>query len=80
MICLMEDHSTNISVKLLSKYLQLDSNNFHVSHCSMESLSFHSYKVSNGNKQNALFVKTNVRNNSAKFQLYPDTASEELIF
>ena len=26
MICLVEEHSTNISVKLLSKYLQWDSN------------------------------------------------------
>ena len=35
--------------------------------------------LSNGNK-NSIFAEANVSNNSAKFQLYPPTASEELIF
>ena len=73
--CLVEDYSRNISVKLLSKYLQWDGNKSPFSlfpYKSMETLSCHSNQnawataIKNNN-----FVEAIVRNNSAKFQLYP---------
>ena len=60
--------------KFLSKYLQWDLS-FHFSHCkSMETKLPQQPKcLSNGNKNN-IFVEAIVRNNSAKFQIYPQNS------
>ena len=70
----VEDYSRNISVKLLSKYLQWDSNKSqYFSHSkSMETLSCHSNQsVWATAVKNNTFVQASVRNTYAKFQLYP---------
>ena len=80
----IEDYSRNISVKLLSKYLQWESNkaNFHFSHYkSMETISCHSYQSSYSigtTKLNYLFplpIDAILNMESISF-----TASEEMLF
>ena len=69
-MCLAEDYSRHIFVKLLSKYLQRDSNKgqfslFHYK--SMETLSSHSNESTRETStRNATFVEANVMNISAK--------------
>ena len=75
-ICLVEDYSRNISVKLLSKYLQWDSNKGLLSHFPLQvsgnfKLSQQRKHISNGQKKKTKKKKANVMNMSAKFQVHP---------
>ena len=74
-ICLAEDYSRNISVKLchnICSEIAIKAK-FHFSHYkSMETLSCQSKKSTRATStRNATFVEANVMNISAKFQLYP---------
>ena len=74
-ICLVEDYSRNISVKLLSKYLQWDSNIGPLSHLPLQvngNFSCHSNESTWARAiENIIFIAANVLNISAKFQVHP---------
>ena len=74
-LCLEEDYSRNISLKLLSKYFQSDGKKtyFHFSHYkSMETLNYHSNKSTWAMAtKNTILVEANVMKVSWKFQLHP---------
>ena len=72
-ICLVQDHSRNISVKVLSKYLQWLNNKCHFANFPLHvynSLSYHYHWVWALAIQNIKFVEANTNNISAKSQSY----------
>ena len=72
--CLAEDYSRNISVKLLSKYLQWDSNKGLLSLFPLqvnENYVVIATKAQATAIKNKLFIESNVVNIIAKFQVHP---------